>query len=759
LITKEAKKEIFIVLFLFFVVFIFLNFATFDSDASSEEHLTHDLVTDATIPTCNGLDYKYLSNFQNADIENLEIKISDSNAWYKNLIEAYSASETIKSIYKTYFPGSLKVNYTGGIVCHYEIEVRLSGDWKDHIDIKNLTNSFDIKIIKGNILGVTNFKLFLPNTRNGDNEIYLTTILENFGFLVPRTFYVDVISNEFINQKYIFQEKFNKEFLEFNSLREGPIIETNETYFWDTSTGKPFDEADYEILTFGKVRNKNWSKKSESNEFISLYALSKYNAALNSNTVDGFLYSELNKKLEINTFDAFITALQAEHLLANHNRVFYYDRLEDLFRPIYYDGNSNFLSKQNSLNYPLFDHPGLILGVNNAISIIKNNQLSSEKIKFDLEKKGVTLDLDRIYELNNKLLDNLYRIKSETIVLPKNYPDFENVINSLESEEIKFIEDQNWVFEPNSRLVNSKDRNVEFIIKNNENYEICNQKLILCETLNFFEKNIFNLNLDDKQYIFGLDTTYPLEGTMDFLEINPVKIKIINNAKVKINNASNEIEIIFTRPNQKVVFLEGSVIQNYLVSITSSQINESTIRSDRNLLTGCVTFYRVEFEESSLKMNGSHCEDSVNIIGSSGKIKDIFIDKSDQDALDIDFSELHIEKVSIKNSGNDCLDISGSNVTLNNVLLLNCFDKGLSIGENSKTFFSKLNIKDTSIGVAVKDLSSFVANFLEIEDSDLCVAVYQKKQEFGPASAETRNFSCENGELYIQKGSFFEIRK
>ena len=55
----------------------------------------------------------------------------------------------------------------------------------------------DVVLENGNINSIVGFKLFLPDTRENDNEIIATTLLSNLGFLSPKTFYVPVKMNGF----------------------------------------------------------------------------------------------------------------------------------------------------------------------------------------------------------------------------------------------------------------------------------------------------------------------------------------------------------------------------------------------------------------------------------------------------------------------------------------------------------------------------------------------------------------------------------
>ena len=71
-----------------------------------------------------------------------------------------------------------------------------------------------------------NFKAFVPQVRNYDNEILATTLLNQIGYLSPNTFYLNIDFNGNF-QRFLIQEKINSEFLLENDLREGPILEAN----------------------------------------------------------------------------------------------------------------------------------------------------------------------------------------------------------------------------------------------------------------------------------------------------------------------------------------------------------------------------------------------------------------------------------------------------------------------------------------------------------------------------------------------------
>ena len=57
--------------------------------------------------------------------------------------------------------------------------------------------------------------------------------------------------------------------------------------------------------------------------------------------------------------------------------------------------------------------------------------------------------------------------------------------------------------------------------------------------------------------------------------------------------------------------------------------SNSDIRYDQRLLTACITFIDTIFNGGSMSMTGGACEDSINLIRSSGNIDSINIRESE----------------------------------------------------------------------------------------------------------------------------------
>ena len=115
------------------------------------------------------------------------------------------------------------------------------------------------------------FKLFLPKTRNGDNEILGTIISRKLGIITPETFEVAVNVNN-ISSLMIFQEDSRKEMLERNGRREGPMFKGDEDLLWSMDSWDNFELEDISLI---KLINSNWFLKGASSKSITLSSYKK----------------------------------------------------------------------------------------------------------------------------------------------------------------------------------------------------------------------------------------------------------------------------------------------------------------------------------------------------------------------------------------------------------------------------------------------------------------------------------------------------
>ena len=231
----------------------------------------------------------------------------------------------------------------------------------------SIIQSLDIVLDKGNIKGITRFKLFKPDVRGVLEDVVIQTqILRNFGFLAPRSFKVDARINE-TNSVMLFQEKAAKELLEYNNRREGPILEGDQKFFFELvknipdnnlsnwSVGTPFLRTKSSKVMLSKLTNANLINKGDVHKQISLDAVNKLNLIYlywsnrfqdSKNNFFYFDYDLDNTLLSLYNKDQiikldrylFIQATNSHHALSASNRKFYWNSIEN-FEPIMYDAN------------------------------------------------------------------------------------------------------------------------------------------------------------------------------------------------------------------------------------------------------------------------------------------------------------------------------------------------------------------------------------------------------------------------------------
>ena len=199
------------------------------------------------------------------------------------------------------------------------------------------------------------------------------------------------------------------------------------------------------------------------------------------------------------------------------------------------------------------------------------------------------------------------------------------------------------------------------------------------------------------------------------------------------------------------------VNKNYLsnnITINDKVLEE---RFNNHLITGCVTFYKTNFQGGKISSKDMKCEDSVNIMNSNGTIEDIEVFNSEYDGIDADFSNILFEKMKIINSKNDCLDLSKGNYDINSISTYNCGDKGLSAGEKSKVIINNFKLNKYNIGIASKDGSDVKINIANITDTienknNMCLAAYRKKINYTGGKIEVKELKCDS-KVYVSSFS------
>ena len=135
--------------------------------------------------------------------------------------------------------------------------------------------------------------------------------------------------------------------------------------------------------------------------------------------------------------------------------------------------------------------------------------------------------------------------------------------------------------------------------------------------------------------------------------IDNTKIFFKKDTKVEINNKIKEI-IIRPSDSKKIIFYKGKLRDWKISYIDKEKINNNSSKLDKELksINGCLNFYDLVFENISINIQNSKCEDGVNFVRSNGYVNKLNIINSKSDAVDFDFSKVNIDELVIKNAKN-----------------------------------------------------------------------------------------------------------
>jgi hypothetical protein len=697
-------------------------------------------------PGCNLLENIKYDKRDNFDIS---LTIPDSKKWNSRLIkgelkDGARIAETYKKQQYAFFTFKDKKSEK---ICIIESKIRISGDAADHINIDKMIASLDVELLNDNLFGFTDFKLFLPESRHFENEIFVTSLLSELGYLAPTSFFIEIDVNG-KNAKYIFQEKINKIFIESQNFKEGPILESYEQIAWG--------ERDWftpNTLVPPKVNNKTWLRKSVYNQDFAKFAIEKvHKLRIYAADIYGgdmvLNYESLNtvNANYLKEYQLMLTVLRAHHGLSFSDRKFYIDPTTEFLHPIYYDGTPTLLENQDG---------NLVLNP----SELGERQFEKKVPVLNLSQENIENLTSKLKNLNYKdFLETLKKKGVEKNILLFNENEFkEYLIEDVEtySSELNLTNIQNL-----ESYFNSNQEKIEqfmLLFEEKDNYEICEMNLVTCEDFILPEDSLVDIlsgdfHYEDKIVIFiGNKNSLKINSDKKFINYKVYKNDQMNYSVYFIEDAKFKYEKnILTIENPTPGFralINSEKLINEKIIFTS---NLKNIQYSPTLLTGCINIVNSVLVNFDFQSKFSGCEDSLNIINSSGSINSMYIENTKYDGLDLDFSNIKINLLEVNNAGNDCSDFSYGNYEIQKALLTNCDDKGISIGE--KSIFNSEEIETTfsNIGIATKD--SAIANIKKFksENNVYCIASYRKKQEFGKPDVKIDELICSSKNIYNQ---------
>ena len=744
-------------------------------------------------PYCNNvIDQSKLYQIDNKPPKAIEVEIHNYKKWQKNNFKIIfdsikggyygSISEKLKKSFK----GTIHVKFDDEIKCSFRAKIRQHGDFADHIKLIDgkIFQSLDVELKTGHINGIVRFKLYRPETRRDpDEEIILTELLRELNFLSPRTNFVNVRLND-LNVKMLMQEKSEKELLEYHHRREGPILEGDERYMF-MGVGELGDNANSTLLS--RQINSRWSTKSIQHENISHEALTKLNrfyllnrqgygyGNVDVNYYTSWRYLDNNllapnnpeQVLKLDMYNAILFSVYALHGLIPHNRQFYWDATNNYFEPIYYDGFLN-ISSGHFVPAELPNKYHFLIGIKEAKKKIKQIKIESffQQIKF----RGSSLSRKEVEKKMEQIISNLNNL--EISINKKKETENNNL----------FIDDKILLDYIDSTLKIKEIRSNFFLVFRDlktKTYKVCKTTTLNCKRINLTNNEIKDLlrgrltiNKNIYQYI---GEYFSLNDNLLPNKINKTRLSKYNKIKFQDTEFYFDENIAFKHDKNKSIF---NIYQKYSgarayfwggnlknISIIFSGIPETmntTLNNypfDQKNLTGCLSFIDLNLQNVSIKSLNSNCEDSVNLIRTTGHIKRFDSKNSAKDALDIDFSNIKIDEVSINSANNDCMDLSGGNYELHELNLSKCGDKALSVGEKSFVKLENFNVSKSTIGLSSKDSSITSIKNAKIQNTELCIEAKRKKQEFSGGIINLGRYNCYGSPVNIYSGSFINYHK
>jgi hypothetical protein len=299
--------------------------------------------------------------------------------------------------------------------------------------------------------------------------------------------------------------------------------------------------------------------------------------------------------------------------------------------------------------------------------------------------------------------------------------------------------------------------------------EVCDFALTSCDfetiTLKEYSKllaaryNDSYIFLSNKEeYITGINKQEQGEKNQ-FILGDKVELISYGGAKVLLDRKKRRVEIYQNSINDRVL-LKGGSLEGWSVKFVGLKNNLGLLdkqRFNQNLLTGCLTFLDMKVHDVDIDINGSLCEDGVNLIKVHGYLNNVVVKNVSSDAVDVDFSQLNFKNIKVSYAGNDCIDLSYGSYHIENAQLKDCKDKAISVGEKSKLTLNIANISKANIGMAAKDSSVIEVDDITNNTVTTCFSAYNKKQEFWGGKITVNKHNCQTSQVFQQTNSLVEF--
>ncbi|HHS95560.1 MAG TPA: right-handed parallel beta-helix repeat-containing protein [Phaeodactylibacter sp.] len=260
---------------------------------------------------------------------------------------------------------------------------------------------------------------------------------------------------------------------------------------------------------------------------------------------------------------------------------------------------------------------------------------------------------------------------------------------------------------------------------------------------NFIQEKDKHIIVPEGKWQIYKDLVIP-EGKIFRLEAG-ASLDMVNGAKIICNST---LKSIGTKNNPVVIMSSDSTSRGIIIlrapersRLEYTELKYLSCPKDYGYgIPGAITFFEspVDIVHTTFSDNQIG-DDFLNIVRTNFTIDEATFQNINADAFDCDFCNGEITNSKFLNIGNDAIDVSGTKIKIANVYMERVQDKGLSAGEDSYMEAKNVIIKNSSLALTAKDKSHLVASDITIEDCDIGISLFQKKPEFGPATANLKN--------------------
>lgn len=313
-----------------------------------------------------------------------------------------------------------EISYGGN---KYKADIRLKGDNTDHVNSDKF--SLAVKIKNGeSLMGMSKFSLMNPERRQNVNEWIYMAALNREDVLGMRYKFVEVIINGDNKGIYALEESFDKNLIEYNQRRDGPIIKLDA----DEKRSSQFSK---ELTNYSVVFSEGFDFYPSARLSISKPSTladplreKQFNEA--KNLLESFRMGRISTSDAFNTdvlarYFAVTTLFGAHHAALWSNIVFYFNPITGKLEPIGYDaeiGNNLYEGIESYTTNCFRQDPECKIEQNDFTGMIFSDKEFFEKYMKELKRVS-----DRSY------LDNFFSgidssLKKNIDIMHSDYPAY-----------------------------------------------------------------------------------------------------------------------------------------------------------------------------------------------------------------------------------------------------------------------------------------------------------------------------------------------